>query len=413
MHWGYILGYRSSSGLDTPKGSNMALTNISAKSASPKDKDYKLFDEKGLFLLVKKNGAKYWRLKYRFGGKEKLLSLGVYPEVPLKEARDKALDFRQVLRSGEDPSAQRKTQRTPIDTPDTPNRFEPVARRWHELNTPRWTPRYALKVMQMLERRIFPFIGNRRIEELKNSDILEVLRKMENDGVRETTRKVKTYLQQIYTYAIAEGIADHNPVTGIGHALKALPPANHQRSLPINMMASFIDAINKDSAHPVVKLGLKLLLLTMTRTGEVRYGRWEEVDFDKRIWLIPAERMKMRNDHLIPLSAQAISVLKELHTLTGHSEYIVRSPNNIRKPLSENAFLVLIKRIGFTQHTTTHGLRATASTALNEAGFRAEVIEKQLAHEERNQVRKAYNRADYLEERREMLQWWADQLKTI
>ncbi|GGY39227.1 integrase [Bacterioplanes sanyensis] len=387
----------------------MPLTHAAAKNAAAKAKDYKLFDEKGLFLLVKKSGAKYWRLKYRINGKEKLLAIGVYPEVTLKQAREKAFAARQLIQQGDDPVAEKQAQRQAAATAAL-HTFEPLARRWHELNTPRWTPRYALKVMQMLERRIFPFLGQQDVSSISGADVLAVLRRMEDDGVRETTRKVKTYLEHIFTYALAEGIVKDNPVPGITHALKALPPAQHQRSLPFEDMPAFLAAIEADSAHPIVKLGLKLVILTMTRTGEVRFGRWDEIDWDKRLWCIPAARMKMRSDHIIPLSDAAIQVLRELQKHTGKSHYLVRSPNNVTKPLSENAFLLLIKRIGYQSKTTTHGLRATASTVLNEAGFRPDVIEKQLAHEERNQVRKAYNRALYLEERRQMLQWWADQL---
>lgn len=385
----------------------MALTHTVIKNAPAKDKDYKLFDGKGLFLLVKKNGAKYWRQKYQHHGKEKLLSLGVYPEISLKEARQQSDDIRRSIQLGQDPSELRKAAAKPAEEQQT---VETVARRWHELNTPRWTPRYALKILQLLERRVFPTLGAMPINRISNADVLVVLRKMEQENIRETTRKVRTYLQQIFTFAIAEGITEHNPATGVIYAMKALPPATHQRSLPISMMPDFLAAIDKDEGHPVVKLGLQLLILTMCRTGEVRFGRWEEIDFENRLWSIPAQRMKMKNDHLIPLSEQAIRILLELKKHAHGCPFIMRTPNSMDKPISENAFLVLIKRIGYKEHTTTHGLRATASTVLNEAGFRAEVIEKQLAHEERNQVRKAYNRADYLEERRDMLQWWADKL---
>ena len=386
----------------------MPLSAVAVKNAQPKAKDYKLYDERGLYLQVRKNGAKYWRMRYSLAGKEKLLSLGVYPEVTLKEARDHADSMRRQLRAGIDPSAERKAVAAEV-TPAQQS-FEVVARRWHSLNTPRWTPRYALKIMQLLERRVFPFIGNQSVSTINNADVLNVLRKMEDDNVRETTRKVRTYTQQVFTFAIAEGLTDNNPATGVIHALKALPPATHQRSLPFSMMPDFLSAIEQDTAHPIVKLALQLLILTMTRTGEVRYATWDEIDFEKRLWSIPAARMKMRNDHLIPLSEASLNVLRALHEHTGHGQYIARSPNNINKPLSENAFLLLIKRIGFKEHTTTHGLRATASTVLNEAGFRADVIEKQLAHEERNQVRKAYNRAGYLNERRDMLEWWASRI---
>lgn len=242
--------------------------------------------------------------------------------------------------------------------------------------------------------------------------MLEVLRKMEDDNVNETTRKVKKHIEKIFTFAIAKGKLNSNPATGIQGALKALPPTEHQRHLAIEDISSFIKAIQNDQGHPIVKLGLQLLLLTMTRTGEVRFATWKEIDFDKAIWNIPASRMKMKRDHCIPLSRQAVQILQELHQFTSHSGYLVRSPNS-NKPLSENAFLVLIKRIGFKSKTTTHGLRATASTYLNEQGFRPGVIEKQLAHEERNQVRKAYNHAEYLEERADMLQKWANHLATL
>ena len=387
----------------------MALTVAAIKAAKPKDKGYKLSDAGGLYLMVSTTGAKSWRVKYRIDGKEKTYTIGQYPDYSLQEARQERDKAKSQIRKGVDPSAKRneakRQRRIQVE-----NLFGVSAYRWHELNTPRWTPRYALKVRQMIDRRLMPYLGDKPIHNITSADVLAVLRLMEDEGIGETTRKVKNYLQGIFAYAIAEGLIENNPVPGITPALKAVPPANHQRALPFSMMGNFLTSIDAYGGHPVVKLGLKLLILTMTRTGEVRFGRWSEIDFEKRLWLIPAERMKMKTDHLIPLSHQAIDVLTELRQHTGHTEWLLRSPNAISKPLSENAFLVLLKRTGFKQHTTTHGLRSTASTVLNEAGFRPDVIEKQLAHEERNQIRKAYNRADYLEERAEMLQWWADRL---
>lgn len=390
----------------------MALTEISAREAKPQAKGYKLADKLGLFLWVSPAGGKSWRMKYRIHGREKVLTIGKYPQLSLKEARLDAADAKTLLKEGIDPSEHKQAKKRTEDKGEV-LLFKNAAKRWHELNTPRWTPRYALKIWQMTEKRLIPALGNKPLATISSADVLTVIRQLENEGIRETTRKVKNYLSGIFAYAIAEGHIKNNPVTGVTPALKALPPATHQRSLPFAMMSDFIAAIDNDDGHPVVKLGLKLLLLTMTRTGEVRFATWDEFDFEKRLWLIPASRMKMKTDHLIPLSDQAMEALEKLKALTGHTRFVVRSPNTIDKPLSENAFLVLIKRIGFKEHTTSHGLRATASTVLNEHGFRPEVIEKQLAHEERNQVRKAYNRADYLEERREMLQWWADSLDGI
>lgn len=388
----------------------MALTNTAIKAAKPKDKGYKLSDSEGLYLMISPTGAKSWRVKYRVDGKEKVYTIGQYPDYSLLEARQERDDAKAKIRRGIDPTAE-KNEGKRRKVIQAKNLFGVSAYRWHELNTPRWTPRYALKVRQMIDKRLMPYLGDKPIHQITSADVLAVLRVMENEGVGETTRKVKNYLQGIFAYAIAEGLIANNPVPGITAALKAVPPANHQRALPFSMMGNFLTSIDAYGGHPVVKLGLKLLILTMTRTGEVRFGRWDEIDFEKRLWLIPASRMKMKADHLIPLSRQAIDVLTELKQHTGHTEWLLRSPNTIDKPLSENAFLVLLKRTGFKQHTTTHGLRSTASTVLNEAGFRPDVIEKQLAHEERNQVRKAYNRADYLEERAEMLQWWADKLE--
>lgn len=388
----------------------MALTDITLREAKPKEKAYKLPDAQGLYLWVAPTGLKSWRMKYRFHGKEKILTIGKYPQTSLKKARDARADAKALLSEGIDPSAHKQALKH-SDNDQSALLFKDAAKRWHELNTPRWSPRYALKVWQMTDKRLVKELGNKPLKDITSADTLKVLRLMENEGIGETTRKVKNYLAGIFAYAIAEGHIENNPVTGITPALKSVPPATHQRSLPFHMMGDFIQAIDNDDGHPVVKLGLKLLLLTMTRTGEVRFATWDEIDFEKRQWLIPAQRMKMRADHLIPLSDQAIDVLKSLKALTSHTRFIVRSPNTIDKPLSENAFLVLIKRIGFKEYTTAHGLRATASTVLNESGFRPEVIEKQLAHEERNQVRKAYNRADYLEERREMLQWWANRFE--
>jgi integrase len=386
----------------------VALTDIVVRDAKPKDKAYKLADAGGLYLWVAPTGLKSWRMKYRFQKREKVLTIGKYSDVGLKAARRLRDQAKDLLADGIDPSSHKKAKKL-IEENSAPC-FADVAKHWHDRNTPRWSPRYTLKVWQTVEKRLLPALGNKPISDITSADTLAVLREMESQGIGETTRKVKNYLSAIFAYAIAEGRLENNPVTGITPALKAVPPATHQRSLPFHMMSDFISAIDNDSGHPVVKLGLKLLLLTMTRTGEVRFATWDEIDFEKRQWLIPAKRMKMRTDHLIPLSDQAIDILNQLKALTGHTRFVVRSPNTIDKPLSENAFLVLIKRIGFREYTTAHGLRATASTVLNENGFRPEVIEKQLAHEERNQVRKAYNRADYLEERRDMLQWWADKL---
>jgi len=387
----------------------MALSDTAIRQLKPKEKNYKLSDGEGLNLLVRKSGTKSWQLKYRFAGKEKTLSIGTYPTVSLKEARKHKFEAQQLLTQNLDPSSQKQNDKRELKKLHD-GKFKTVADDWVANQLPRWSSKYAIKTQQTLQNWIYPKLANIPVANISSRDLLDVLRAMEKAGVGETTRKMKGVLECIFTFAIVEDHIVNNPATGLEKALRPVPRVIHQRDLPANMIGEFVHKVNGDTGSPVVRLGLMLLLYTNVRTNDVRQAEWHDFDLEDKTWTIPADKIKMRSAHKVPLSEPAIKTLMELKLLTGHQNWIVKSPNNIDKPLSENAFLLLLKRIGMKGHTTVHGLRATASTHLNEKGFRFDVIERQLAHVEKNQVRKAYNHAEYWDERTEMVQFWADHI---
>jgi len=389
----------------------MALSDTKIRQLKPKEKNYKVSDGEGLYLFVRKSGTKSWQLKYRFIGKEKTLSIGSYPSVSLKEARRHKFEAQQLLTQSIDPCT-KKQQKKQALIKLYDGKFSTVANDWIKNQLPRWSDKYATKTQQTLSNWIYPKLNDTPVANISSRDLLDVLRAMEVAGIGETTRKMKGVLESIFTFAMVEGHIDNNPATGLEKALKAVPRVNHQRSLPPNRISEFVYKVQSDTGHPAVRLGLLLLLYTNVRTNEVRHAQWHEIDMENKVWTIPADKMKMKSDHRVPLSKQSIQVLKQLKLLTGHQTWVVKSPNLIDRPLSENAFLNLLKRIDMTKHTTVHGLRATASTFLNEHGYRPDVIERQLAHVEKDQVRKAYNHAEYWDERKEMAQFWANHLST-
>lgn len=385
----------------------MKLTEVQVKSTKPKGKDYKLADGEGLHLLIRKSGTKSWQWKYRFHGKEKLLTLGNYPQLSVKEARRLKYEAQLLHSDGIDP-AEKKQQDKKQQKREYDSRFGKVAEAWLENKRPSWTERYSKKTHQLLSNWVYPEINNTPVAQLSSRDILDLLRKMENAGIGETTRKVKGLLEHIFAFAMVEGHINTNPVIGVEKALKSLPRVNHQRHLPAGRMNELLQKIKNDTGNPIVRLGFQLLIYTNVRTMDVRRMEWKDVDLEKKIWSIPAAKMKMQRPHTVLLNKQAISVLKDLKQLTGQTPYVLKSPNQIDKPVCENVFLNVLKRIGMDKATTTHGLRGTASTFLNEQGFRADVIEANLAHVDKNQIRKAYNHAEYLEERRELMNFWGD-----
>jgi len=387
----------------------MALTDTAIRQIKPKTKNFKVSDGEGLNLLIRTTGTKSWQLKYRFAGKEKSLTLGTYPTVSLKEARKLKIDAQLKLSKNIDPSLAKQAEKIELKKIHD-GKFKSIATDWFNNQLPRWSEKYAKKTHQTLSNWIYPKLNNTPISHITSKDLLQVLRAMESAGIGETTRKVKGHLENIFTFAIVEGHIENNPATGLEKALKATPRVQHQRALPIKRLGELVNKIETDTGHPVIRLSLLLLLHTNVRTNEIRFAEWEDFDLKKRTWTIPAEKIKMKSEHRVHLNKQSILILKELRLLTGHQNWISKSPNAIDKPISENALLGLLRRIKMDKHTTVHGLRATASTFLNDKGFRADVIEAQLAHQERNQVRKAYNHAEYWDERKAMSQFWGDHI---
>lgn len=392
----------------------MKLTDTAIKKAKLEAKPYKMADGGGLFLLVQANGSKYWRLKYRYAGKEKLLALGVYPDVSLKDARARRDDARKLLANGSDPGAVKQNQKRQAKI-SAANSFEALAREFHTMKSPIWTPHHATDWINTLEREAFPKFGHRPITEIEAPDVLDVLRAIEARGAFEIRERVLQRVRAVYAYAIASGKARHNPAAEISGALAPRPKVQHYAALSEKEMPDFLRALTeyqeRAKSSPIVFAATRLLALTFVRTGEVRGAQWCEFDLDAALWVIPAERMKARAPHTVPLSRQAVELIRALQPLTGHMPALFPNRNGQGAVISENTVLKVIERIGYKGRMTGHGFRSVASTYLNNLGtIRPDMIEAQLAHGDRDQVRAAYNRADYMEYRTAMMQFWADTL---
>lgn len=384
----------------------MPLTDTAVRKARARERAYKLADGGGLYILVNTSGKKYWRLKYRHAGREKLLALGVYPELTLAQAREGRNDAKRLLKSGHDPVITKKRLRRAAETAAS-NTFEHVALEWLEQQKGRWTAGHTYRVKLSLEQDVFPQIGTQPITAVTAKDLLASLRRVENRGATETAGRLLQRCSAIFRYAIACGKGAANPAVDLRGALKPHVRAN-RAALSATELPDFLKKLNAYDGRPETRTGLRLLALTFVRPGELRAAEWSEFDLAKAEWRIPAARMKMRAEHVVPLSQQAIEALEELRPLTGQSRFVFPNVADHQKPMSENTLLFAMYRMGYHSRATAHGFRATASTILNEQGFRPDVIERQLAHAEKNKVRAAYNRAEYLEERRRMMQHWAD-----
>lgn len=389
----------------------MSLTDIIAKNAKSQKAQYKLFDEKGLFLLVAPNGSKYWRMKYRFDGKEKLLSFGTYPETSLKEARNKRDVARKQIQESFDPSQEKKLAKL-TRLVNAENSFENVAREWHEKQNQRYTPKHSKTVLKRLETDIFPLLGSRPINQITAAELLVTIQKIEKRGAVDLSHRILQSSGQIFRYAIATARADRDISADLRGALTVRKKVNHA-NLKEDELPEFLQKLANYHGEPQTKLALQMLVLTFVRTAELRGAKWSEINFETSEWHIPAERMKMKEKHIVPLSKQVIELLKQIRRLHNNPDFVFPSRINPNKSTSENTLIYAIYRMGYHSKATAHGFRATASTILNEKGFRYDVIEKQLAHGERNKVRASYNHAQYLPERKEMMQWWADNLEKL
>lgn len=384
----------------------MPLTDVKVRSAKPEDKAYKLTDGEGMHLMVHPNGSKYWRLQYRFDGKQKTLALGVYPEITLSEARQRRDEAKRQIATGTDPSEQKKVDKqlrqTLVD-----NTFKAIALEWHEYKRPNWSKGYAEDLMEAFENDIFPDIGKRPIAEIKPLEMLTSLRKLEKRGVLDKLRKIRQACNQVFRYAIVTGRAENNPASELASALPP-PKSTHYPHLLPDELPDFLRALSTYSGSKVTQLATRILMLTGVRTIELRQAEWKEFDFEKGLWEVPKERMKMRRPHLVPLSNQVIDALQQLQAVTGRYNLVFPGRNDITKPMSEASINQVLKRIGYHGKATGHGFRHTMSTILHEQGYNTAWIELQLAHVDKNTIRGTYNHAQYLEQRRGMLQWYGD-----
>ena len=397
----------------------MPLTDTAIRSAKPKDKTFKLFDGGGLYLEVNPSGGKWWRWKYRFAGKEKRLSFGVYPDVSLKFAREKRDAARQQFAAGTDPAEARKAERLAQAGAES---FEAIAREWHAKFSPGWVASHGDRILRRLEKDLFPWLGKRPIAEVKAPELLAVLRRIESRGAQETAHRAKQNCGQVFRYAVATGRAERDPTGDLRGALPPPKEKHHASIIEPKRIGALLRAIDTYEGFFATKCALRLAPLVFVRPGELRKAQWPEIDFDKAEWRIPAARMKMREQHIVPLSHQAVEILRELEPLTNRGvpakpdapRYVFPGARSHVRPMSENAILAALRRMGYTKEEMTGlGFRSMASTLLHEQGWNHQAIERQLAHAERNAVSAAYNFAEHLPERRKMMQAWADYLDSL
>ncbi|EBF4219985.1 DUF4102 domain-containing protein [Salmonella enterica] len=399
----------------------MPLTDTAIRNAKPLDKPYKLSDAQGLYLLIKPNGSKLWQLKYRFGGKEKKLAFGAYPTVTLANARKLREEARAVLSAGDDPGVKKQQEK---QAKKSGNTFEEVARKWLTGNI-RWNEAHAAKVLRSLELHVFPLIGKFPVADLKTADLLIPLRVAERKGNLETAARIQQRTTAIMRYAVQESLIASNPANDLTGAI-APPPKNHYPALPLEKMPELLERLESYSGRLLTRLAVQLNLLIFIRSSELRFARWTEIDLDGAMWTIPAERepipdvrysergAKMKMQHLVPLSAQAITVLKQLKLLSGTSELLFPGDHDPQKPMSENTINKALRVMGYDTKVDVcgHGFRTMACSALIESGrWSKDAVERQMSHQERNNVRAAYiHKAEHLDERTQMMQWWSDWL---
>ena len=388
------------------------LTETKVRTIKPAEKPKKLFDGGGLFLLVTPTGGKLWRLKYRFGGIEKLLALGAYPQTSLADARQKRDQAKALLLNGVDPRDIKKAQNA-VGKQENET-FEVIAREWHTKFSVSWVASHSNKIIRRFELYVFPWLGDRQIKSITAPDLLTVLRRIEAKGTLDTAHRIRQNCGQVFRYAVATGRAERDPSADLRGAI---PPVSGKHMATITdpkEIAGLLRSIDDYRGSIVTRCALQLAPLFFVRPGELRHAEWSEFNLDEAEWRIPAEKMKAGVLHIVPLSRQALVVLREIQPLTGHGRYVFPSPRTDSRPMSSNAILSALRRMGFAKEEMSgHGFRSMASTLLNEQGWNRDAIERQLAHAERNSVRAAYNYAEFMPERKKMMQAWADYLEGI
>ncbi|EBG5293765.1 DUF4102 domain-containing protein [Salmonella enterica subsp. enterica] len=400
----------------------MALTDIKVRTTKPSDKPFKLTDGQGMHLLINPNGSKYWRLQYRFGGKQKVLALGVYPMVSLGEARRKRDEAKKLVSDGIDPSEKKKADKIEQSEALT---FEAVARDWHTACKRKWSDSHSERVLKSMEDGLFTAIGKRKISELNTRDLIAPIKAVEASGRLEVAARLQQRTTAIMRYAVQNGLIDYNPAQDMSGAI-TVAKRTHRPALPFDRFSELLERIESFKGRKLTKLAVKLTLLVFIRSSELRFARWSEIDFENAMWTIPGEReplpggkhshrgSKMKTPHLVPLSRQALELLKAIREISGECDLVFIGDHDFRKPMSENTVNKALRSMGYdtTVEVCGHGFRAMACSALIESGkWSRDAVERQMSHQERNSVRAAYiHKAEHLDERRLMLQWWADYL---
>ncbi|PWD17911.1 integrase [Salmonella enterica subsp. enterica serovar Rubislaw] len=400
----------------------MALTDIKVRTTKPSDKPFKLTDGQGMHLLINPNGSKYWRLQYRFGGKQKVLALGVYPMVSLGEARRKRDEAKKLVSDGIDPSEKKKADKIEHSEALT---FEAVARDWHTACKRKWSDSHSERVLKSMEDGLFTAIGKRKISELNTRDLIAPIKAVEASGRLEVAARLQQRTTAIMRYAVQNGLIDYNPAQDMSGAI-TVAKRTHRPALPFDRFSELLERIESFKGRKLTKLAVKLTLLIFIRSSELRFARWSEIDFENAMWTIPGEReplpggkhshrgSKMKTPHLVPLSRQALELLKAIREISGECDLVFIGDHDFRKPMSENTVNKALRSMGYdtTVEVCGHGFRAMACSALIESGkWSRDAVERQMSHQERNSVRAAYiHKAEHLDERRLMLQWWADYL---
>ena len=387
------------------------LDDLTIKHAEIRRTPYKITDGKGLFVFVHPNGSKYWRYRYRFAGKQKLLAIGVYPEVSLSEARKKLDEARTKQRNGIDPSAEKKTKKREARM-NAVNSFEAIAREFIKKKKATWSERYSADMLHRLDVNVFPDLGHRAIAEIEPPEILDCLRKIEQRGAKDMAGRMRQICGQVFKYGIARGVCRRDVCADLSIAMET-HKKKHMAAVKLKELPELLHKIDGYQGDLQTRLALQFIALTFVRTSELIGATWDEFDIKESVWVIGAERMKMDREHLVPLSSQALAIVEQLRQINGDTGYVLTGVNPA-KHMSNNTILYALYRLGYHSRMTGHGFRSLASTILNESGhFSLDAIERQLAHCERNKIRGAYNRAEYMPERRRIVAWYAAYLDEL
>ena len=397
------------------------LTEVQVRKAKPREGSYKISDGGGMYLLVHHNGSKYWRINYRIGEQQRTQSLGVWPAVGLKEAREKRDQLKVLLKEGKDPKQIRdeekkeKAELLRKKQVEEEGAFERVAKEWLERQSAFWTVKHTQRTHRNLVIHVFPELGEMHLTEIDVRRVLGLLRVLEDQGKREAAHRVRLTIDAVFRYGIITGLCENNPAAALKGAMKPWRK-KPQAALASEELPEFLHKLKDYDGHILTKLAMRFMLLTFVRTKELRLAEWKEFHLEGKtpIWIIPPERMKMRREHQVPLARQTLEILDRVREISAKEILVFPGQQNPKRPMSENTLLYALYRMGYHSRATVHGFRSTASTILNESGrWHPDAIERQLAHTDANQVRKVYNRAEYLDERRRMMQWWADHLDTL